>query len=54
MSDHAGGSAWLDAVLYDGTLSDADPLLDSGSTGASALTTDAGFDSSLLGGQTDD
>jgi hypothetical protein len=24
---HAGGAAWLDAVLYDGALSDADPLL---------------------------
>ena len=30
MSDwsmHAGGAAWLDAMLYDGALSNADPLL---------------------------
>ena len=28
MAEHAGGSAWLDAVLYDGALTKADPLLD--------------------------
>jgi hypothetical protein len=25
---HAGGAAWLDAVLYDGGLSEADPMVD--------------------------
>ena len=32
MPDHAGGSAWLDSVLYDGALTDTDPLLDRAET----------------------
>jgi hypothetical protein len=35
MSDlHAGGAAWLDAVLYDGKRSEMDKLLDAHSFGA--------------------
>jgi hypothetical protein len=32
MTEHAGGSAWLDAVLYDGAPVDTDPLFNGADT----------------------
>jgi hypothetical protein len=38
MTDRTGGSAWLDAILYDDAPTEVNPLLNYGITGAGTTT----------------